>query len=550
VALKLVGTDGKRYYSWDLEPGKYVIGRKHECDFCVPDNTVSRNHAEIEVSRDGDHLTLSDLGSHNGTMLNGSRIEGRVQIEEGDQIMFGQTEFKIAPSEESAITAIPTKTRLSDDDPQNSVFLSIDDALRPLPTKVTERPELLPTLFEMAKMLVLPEPQERMLQRSLAMISKIIPAERLAVLFVSEDNDEVYTAASLLTSAKDPGAFTLSRTIVNEIISNKNAILICDPRHDPRFAQQQSIIMSEMKSAIAVPLFDEGKVLGVLYADTSSPAHQYDNDYLRVLATFGNIIASRILNYALLAERQEKHLLDAELKRASAIQKNLLVEVPSRIPGYEICACLEQSRSVGGDLYDMKMLQDGRVVFLVADVSGKGLGAALLMSNILASFRILYESEEFDLIGSVEKISLQMHRYSASGDFATLFIGVTDPTSNLIRFVNAGHNPPVLVRGDGEMEHLDSSGTMIGAFDFCNWTQDSVEMSDGDLLLVFSDGVTEAQKNGDQYGDERMEGFLLKERRSPVRQIVDGLMGDIDEFMGDAPRSDDITMLIVKRAEK
>ena len=550
MALKLVGTDGKRYYSWDLEPGRYVIGRKHECDFCVPDNTVSRNHAEIEVSRDGDRLTLSDLGSHNGTMLNGNRMDSRKQLRQGDQIMFGQTEFKIAPAEESAVTAIPTKTKLSDDDPQNSVFLSIDDALSPLPTKVTERPELLPTLFEMAKMLVLSEPQEEMLQRSLAMISKIIPAERFAVLFLSEDNNEVYTAASLLPGGKDPGAFTLSRTIVNEIISNKNAILICDPLQDQRFAQQQSIIMSEMKSAIAVPLFDEGKVLGILYADTSSPADQYDDDCLRVLATFGNIIASRILNYALLTERQEKHLLDAELNRASAIQKNLLVEVPSEIPGYEICACLEQSRSVGGDLYDVKMMPDGRVVFMVADVSGKGLGAALLMSNILASFRILYESEGFDLIDAVGRISIQMHRYSASGDFATLFIGVTDPNSNLIRFVNAGHNPPVLVRSDGKMEHLDSSGTMIGAFDFCNWTEDSVEMSDGDLLFVFSDGVTEAEKDEDQYGDDRMEQFIVKERRHPVRQIVDSLMGDIDKFMGEAPRSDDITMLIVKRAER
>ncbi len=547
--LKLVGTDGKRYYSWDLNPGTHKIGRMVECDFCIPDRTVSRNHAEIEVDSDGNITTLTDLGSHNGTVLNGARIDRCMPIKEGDRIMFGQTEFRISSSEESRSMTGPTKTKLSEHDPKNSVYLSIDEALSPLPTKATERPELLPILFEMAKMLVLPEPQEEMLQRSLGMISKVIPAERLAILFVSE-NQEVYTAASLLPGGRDPGAFSLSHTIVQEIIANKKAIRISDPKQDPRFSQQKSIIMSELKSVVAAPLFDEGKVLGILYADTSSPLHHYDDDSVRVLATFGNIIASRILNYALLEERQEKQLIDAELRRASAIQRNLLVTIPSRIQGYETYAFQEQSQSVGGDLYDMKTLPDGQVLFLVADVSGKGMGAALLMSNILASFRILYESEQFDLVRAVERVSLQMYNYSASGDFATLFIGTVAPGSNVVRYVNAGHNPPVLVRRDGTIEHLDASGTMIGAFDFCNWSEDSVELAEGDLLFVFSDGVTEAEGGGDQYGDERMERQLIETRNMRARQIVQSLMDDINDFVGDAPRSDDITMLIVKRAEQ
>lgn len=545
--LKLVGTDGKRYYSWELSPGTYVIGRRVDCDFCIPENTVSRNHARLEVSPDGETCTIADLGSHNGTVVNSCRIEGSATVKDGDHIMFGQTEFRIASGEESRKATGPTKTKLSERDPENSVFISIDEAFTPLPAKVTERPELLPTLFEMAKMLVLPEPQEKMLQRSLAMISKIIPAERLAVLFLSDSQHEVYTGASLLPGGKDPGAFELSRTIVNEIVAKKQMILIRDPKQDPRFAEQKSIIMSELKSAMAVPLFDEDKVLGILYADTNSPLHSYDDDHLRVLATFGNIIASRILNYALLTERQEKQLIDAELRRASEIQKNLLVTVPSALPGYEVFAFQEQSRSVGGDLYDVKTLPDGRGLFLVADVSGKGMGAALLMSNILASFRILYESEQFDLIKAVNQVSIQMYNYSAPGDFATLFIGHTNPDDSTIRYVNAGHNPPVLVRGDGSVEHLDASGTMIGAFDFCEWSEDVIHMSAGDVLFVFSDGVTEAERDGRQYGDDRMERLLVKTRGMAAKQIAESLMDDINEFVADSPRSDDITMLVVKR---
>jgi serine phosphatase RsbU (regulator of sigma subunit)/pSer/pThr/pTyr-binding forkhead associated (FHA) protein len=548
--LKLIGTDGKRFYSWPLEPGQYKVGREPECDIYIPNKTVSRNHARIEVNPDGDQHFLTDLNSHNGTFVNGNGINSRVQIKLDDLIMFGRTEFRLTPANEISDPSVnKTRTKLSDHDPENSVFLSIDEALKPLPLKAADIPELLPTLFEMAKMLVLPEPKEIMLKRSLQMISKIIPADRLAILTVSDDQQEVYTAAILLPDGKDPGTFTLSRTIVNEIMTNKNSILISNPENDPRFAEQKSIIMSRIKSAIAVPLFDEGRVLGILYTDTANPVHHYNDEHMRVLATFGNIIASRLLNYELLTERQEKQIIEAELRRASLIQKNLLVSSPPEIPEYEIYAFQEQSYSVGGDLYDIELLPDGRLLFMVADVSGKGMGAALRMSNILASFRILYESKDFELCRAVERVSLQMHRYSAPGDFATLFIGLAEPNENRIRFVNAGHNPPLLVRANGTIEYLETSGLMIGAFDFASWTEGMVELAKNDLLFVFSDGVTEAERDDVQYGDERMEQLIVNMREKHPRKIVGHLMDDINDFMGDAPRSDDITIFQIKRVK-
>lgn len=562
--LKLVGTDGKRFYSWDLTPGKYVIGRETSsgqqlCDFAIHDKTVSRKHAEIESASDGGKCFLTDLGSHNGTLINGERLETCREVKEGDSIMFGQAEFRLAPSDEpESHPTGPTKTKLSDLDPKNSVYLSINEALKPLPSPSTELKNLLPTLFDMAKMLVLPEPKEVMLQKSLGLIAKVVPAQRLAVLFVSEDQEEVYTMATLLPGGRDPGEFTLSRTIVREIITNKNAILIGDPMNDPRFAEQKSIIMSEMKSAVAAPLFDEGRVLGILYLDTTSPLQRYTDEHMRVVATFGNIIASRLLNYELLEERQDKQVMEAELRRASAIQKGLLVDAPPRFSGYMLKAYQEQSRAVGGDLYDMRVLPDGRLLFLVADVSGKGMGAALLMSNILASFRILYDSSSFDLCRAVKKVSLQVNHSSRTGEFATLFIGLAEPDSSTIRYVNAGHNPPVVVRTDGTLTHIEPTGHMIGAFDFSEWKEGQIELSDGDLLFIFSDGVTEAQRapttgqelpdaEEDQYGDERMEKTLVESRSKEPSEIADCMMHDILAFIGDAPRSDDITMMVIKR---
>jgi len=545
--LKLIGSDGSRYYSWLLKPGEYVVGRAKDSDFYLPDSTVSRQHAIIECPTAGEICFITDQGSHNGTVVNGDRITVRAELKEGDHIIFGQVEFKVACGDEAAVSTNRRETtRLAANDPEKSVFLTLQEALQPLPSKVADLPEVLPTLFEMAKILVLPEPQEEMLQSALTLVNRVIPAERLAILATSENSDEIITQACLLPGGKDPGEFNLSKTVVNEIFHQKNSILI-DPHDDPRFSSQDSIILSEIRSAMAVPLFDGGAVRGILYADTSNALHRYNDDHLRLLATFGNLIASRLLNYELMRERHEKEILGAELRRASMIQRNLLAKTIPELKGYSTHAFQEQCRMVGGDLYDVAKLRDGRLTFVVADVSGKGMGGALLMSNILASFRILYEDDDFDLSRVVKQVSRQLFNYSAPEDFATVFTGILDPVNNTLSFLNAGHNPPLLVKPDGAVQYLEPSGTMIGAFDFSDWQQETVKIGVGDLLLVFTDGVVEADCRGEYYGLERLQELVCKHRDIPLSELSDHIMNDVESFAAGTPRSDDITLLAVKR---
>ncbi|UCG60321.1 MAG: SpoIIE family protein phosphatase [Candidatus Zixiibacteriota bacterium] len=547
---RLVGTDGGRYYSWSIQPGEHTIGRGKGADFVVADGTVSKNHAVIALAADGEKLYVIDQGSKNGTLVNGVRITERTELKERDSVIFGQAEFRICVGDEGAVASssmgTPQTTRLAENDPEKSVFLSINEALQPLPSKVADLPQVLPTLFEMAKMLVLPGPQEEMLGNALGLVNKVIPAERLAILTRAEEGDELITKGCVLPGGKDPGGFSLSRTVAEEILNQKSSMLI-DPHDDPRFARQESIIRSDIGSAMAVPLFDGGVVLGILYVDTTNPLHRYNNDYLRLLATFGNLIASRLLNYELMRERQEKEVFAAELRRASMIQRNLLTKKIPELEGYKIHAFQEQCRMVGGDLYDMARLPDGRLVFVVADVSGKGMGGALLMANILASFRILYEDSSFALCRILKQVSQQLFNYSAPEDFATVFVGVIDPVKHELCFVNAGHNPALLVRRDGTLTLLEASGTMIGAFVFSDWQEETVRLESGDLVFVFSDGVVEADKDGKHYGDERLERFVRSHREDAPAALVDHIMSDIMEFAAGSARSDDITMLAVKR---
>jgi sigma-B regulation protein RsbU (phosphoserine phosphatase) len=161
----------------------------------------------------------------------------------------------------------------------------------------------------------------------------------------------------------------------------------------------------------------------------------------------------------------------------------------------------------------------------------------------------LYNTPNIDLENMVRQVSLQMHRYSMPGDFATLFIGVIETDGKTIRYINAGHNPPLVVRNDGTIEHLEASGVMIGAFDFAEWSEATVTMSEDDLLYVFTDGVTEAERDDEQFGDERNERLVHEYRKHGAHEIIDHIMADINEYMGEAPRSDDITMLLIKKAE-
>ncbi|MBU8934450.1 MAG: SpoIIE family protein phosphatase [candidate division Zixibacteria bacterium] len=545
--LKLIGSDGRKLYSWELEPGEYLVGRTPEFDYYISDRTISRKHARITVSSSGDSVELEDLGSHNGTAVNGARVVEPVKLKIGDTVLFGQVEFRVSGKGEPTATAVGPTTKLAEYEPEKSVFLDIAEALKPLPSKISEKPEVLPTLLEMARMLVLPEPREIMLQKSLQLVSKVIDSERLAILFLQPDSDEVYTGAAHLTSGKDLGQFRLSRTIINEILANPQVILIGDPKHDPRFAEQHSIIMSDMTSAMAVPLLDEDKVHGILYADTSNPIHHYDDESMRLLATFGHLIGSRLQNYQLLEERQEREVLDAELRRASNIQKTLVPQSVPDIAGYTVHAFQEQCRAVGGDLYDLIVLPNGELLFMVADVSGKGMGAALLMSNILASFRILYDQPEFDLCRAVKLVSNQLRKHSASEDFATLFVGLLNPVKNEVRYVNAGHNPPMLIRSDGSMELLDATGIIIGIMDSVEWTEQKTTMDESDFIVVFTDGVTEAECGDEQYGEGCLEDSLHASRHLSAVEIGDRLIEDVLSFIKDTPRCDDITLTIVQR---
>lgn len=545
--IRIVGLSGKRRYNWVLGKGIYTIGRSSQCDLPIEDDTVSRKHARVEIV-DEQTINLTDLESYNGTTVNGREITGPARLRANDIIAFGRVEVKIIKDEASSIRDTSVNITNFEDSLTDVTLLPIEEALQPLPAQVAYDPKIFAAFSEMGKMLIIPGPEEEMFGTALRLLQEIIPAERVAIFHIKEQGEEVSLATCRTAGEGSSGLFNISQTVVRELLNRKNAILIPDVETEAKFAEQRSIIESRVKSAMAVPLFNEGKILGILYADTTNPAHHYTEDYLRITATFGNILAAKVANCHLLEERQAKELLESELAVASQIQEQLMPREFPHIEGYNLNAFQIQCKQVGGDLYDVAQLDDGRIIFMIADVSGKGMGAALLASDILASFRVLYSLKGFDLLDAICHVSKQLLRFTRPGDFASLFIGMLYPDTNIIRYVNAGHNPPMIVRGDGGVEYLEASGIPIGAMDIPVWKEETVQLEIDDLLFAFTDGIPEAiDRHDEQFGDERLEKFILSHLHQSPDELAESIIDEVDRFIGDIPRNDDITMMILRR---
>jgi phosphoserine phosphatase RsbU/P len=222
--------------------------------------------------------------------------------------------------------------------------------------------------------------------------------------------------------------------------------------------------------------------------------------------------------------------------------------LPKELPqleGYEVSGFNLPSKQVGGDYYDVIRLADGKIALVIADVSGKGVPAALLVSTLQASLHAYLESN-FELAKLVAKLNQIILRNSTKNKFITFFIAVLDPGLKKINVVNAGHNPPLLVRNGG-LTKLLPGGIVLGCVEYDRYVSKEYQLQSEDTLVLFTDGVTEANNlKDDLYGDERLEKFVQTNLDKSAQELQEVIYQDVKLFAGKAEQSDDITMLVLK----
>ena len=260
-------------------------------------------------------------------------------------------------------------------------------------------------------------------------------------------------------------------------------------------------------------------------------------------------VQASIENEYLNSQAIEKEKMEKELSVAASIQQRILPEVLPKIEGYDLAGTNIPSREVGGDYYDCVDLGNGKYALIIADVAGKGIGAALLVSTLDAA---LYSYLEFDipLTEMSERLNKLIYKSSPSDKYITFFIAVLDSKSGELDIVNAGHNPILLLRKDGTLEKLDAGGVGLGMFDFrVPLTGQKTIMQSGDKLFLYTDGIPEAMnENEEEYSDEKMINFLLNHSQSSSEDFIDVLVKDVQDYAGTALQSDDITAVILKRS--
>jgi sigma-B regulation protein RsbU (phosphoserine phosphatase) len=298
---------------------------------------------------------------------------------------------------------------------------------------------------------------------------------------------------------------------------------------------------------VVVPMMLQGECKGLVLLGEKLSRAPYEPADLELVSSLGNLAIISLENARLFKEAIELQKMEDELQIARGIQKGLLPSVLPVLPSMDIAATNISSKQVGGDYYDVIQTADGRYVIAIGDVSGKGTPASLLMANLQATIRALVPLR-LPLSELTARVNDLMCQNTGSDRFITFFWCEIDPVSRALTYVNAGHNYPYLLRSDGTTLRLDKGGMILGVLPTTTpYDHDGMPLLSGDLLVLFTDGVSEAMSSaGREYGEDRLETILSASRDRTAQEIIEAVHKDILEFARGAPQSDDITMMTLK----
>ena len=527
-----------------------TIGRSARSDVCIPDAFASRLHAEVR--KEGDSYWLQDLGSANGTRYNGMPVKSSVPISSGGEIQIGETTIVFddeKPSQSSASMLISDGTQALD--PSKTISFQH----RRIPTtellqgQFSSRNELLGLISKVGVALLSASGLDETLNQVASLVFEAVPAERCVIMLRDDDNEGAMKIRVARIRGKEETIeeVRISRTVMDEVLKNGKSVLTADAQHDPRFASQ-TMALSGIRSVLAVPLsVDERNIFGLIYADSPTYEATFSEEHLNILTTLASVASIRVENATLLEERLERERMERELELATEIQQRFQPSGPPQLKGYEFQGISFSCYEIGGDYYDFIERPDGRMLIALGDVSGKGTAAALLMSSLHAAIH-----GQVSAGSSLDKVVSSVNQYLAENTptnrFVTLFAAELDPGLGKLRYINAGHNPPLIGRIDGRIEQLSSGGFPLGIIPSADFELGELSLAPGETLLIYSDGVSEANNiAGEEFGMERLAQVVKQNLRSSASGMRDKVESALSSFTQTAPANDDITLVIVKR---
>ena len=539
-----------------LKDKRISMGRSEDNDIPILDPFCSGHHAFIYPSEKG--YVVRDNGSKNGTFLNGKKIQAETKLERGDEVLIGSTriifdkglstnvEVMEAPStSENVNTIIHVEEVLKKTDIDTTMKATFATAEM---EKVKSEHKALSVISEVSKALILHKPINELLDNIMDLICENLPMDR-GVLMLKEGNPPQFIPKVVRInndSLKDR-KIQVSQSIINMAVSKNSSVLTSDAQADSRFKAQESILKFNIHSAMCVPLWNNKEIIGVIYSDRISLLEQFSDDDLKLLTLLSNLAAVKIENAKLIVQSIEKEKMEKELDLAAKIQEDFLPKESPESKNFKIVGSNIPCYQVGGDYYDFITIDPSRLGVVVADVSGKGVGASLLMASLRAALH-----SELDPKYKIEEMAAKLnnfvHRSSASNSFITFFYCELNNKTGEFKYINAGHNPPLVIGKKGKIQRLESCGLCLGMFPSTSYKASKVTLDVGDKAILFTDGITESRnKDNKEFDEEGLIKLIRKHSKLSAKELLEKINEEVDSFISGAERMDDMTIVIIQR---
>lgn len=533
----------------EVTPLPFKIGRQADNHLILRDSRASRMHAQIV--RDRGEYVIQDADSRHGVYVNGTRVKSQA-LRSSDRIEFG------FPDSYQLIFALDGAelARLMDQ-------FGAHDKPGPMAAAPGAGANLakLRAILEVARTLQTGFSIQEVLNSVVDAALTVTGAERGFLLLRKNGDLETRVARNRAGATLEASDLRVPRRVIRRALEQRRELLSMnfDPQGTGEFRPERSVADLELRSVISVPLVRLSKLrgdttslvsaadetVGMLYMDSRLAAADLAGGNRELLQTLA-IEASTILeNARLLEEERIKQRIEEELDLARMIQQNLL---PRHLPStgwFRACGSSVASHQVGGDYFDVIAAGPDAWTAVVADVSGKGVSSALLASLLQGAFLAVSHGDT-SLHKRLERINEFLNERTEGAKYATVFYCLLERAGRL-HYVNAGHCPPLIVRPDGALESLAATGMPVGLIESADFEVRETTLAAGDKILIYTDGVTEAQNlEGEFFGRQRLRQVIAEHRGDSSCALHDAVQGAIAEFTESAPQADDITLVVIE----
>lgn len=532
-----------------------VLGRTADCGVVVDDGAASRRH--MEILRRGPKFYWRDLGSTNGTIVNGRRmLEG--ELRHGDEIQIGETRFvfeveagaadapEVAPEQPLLDSTVFKETVLEGD-------REVPQAIQP-----SKAEYLLKAVYEVMNDIATNYEPCSLVDRILVTTMKAIDAQRGAVLFAGTSEllepcpvcNHIHVIENNRLRAAERNEIKISHTVVDRVLRGGESVLYRDTGEGD-LNVSESIMSLKLRSIICVPLRGKTGVIGVLYVDSTRTNKQYTHEDMLLSTAVGNSAGLALENAQMHRQILEKQRVDQEIEHAWTIQEGFLVrDWPADDPRFEVFGEMRPAKTVGGDFYDFVRPAENTVGILIGDVSGKGVPAALTMAQLLAEFRL----RALELPSPAEvlhRLNSTFVMRSQRGIFCTMAYLRLNLETGRLTCANAGHHGAIRAGASDAVLCGEATGMPIGILEEGTWQDETMDVQPGESLLLYTDGIVEARPAGEgateclEYGVDRVLNLARGWAGTP-RALLQHVMEDVTRYCAPQMPHDDCTMIALR----